>query len=275
MDMDTRKRSRPRSTLAWLTIAATVLLSAGASSAAATSSIEGVWSFGGGQIAVQPGADGTFAGTVVAATTFAECAHPVGQKIWTSITPQADGSYWGFHQWYFEGTCAENPTHGPTAWRVREEPDGAKYLRVCFSSPGTAQPTIPLAAPEANVTYGCVDSALTAPLPTGGAASFVNFQQCVSARRFTIHLAEPSYDPFKSVQVTLKGRTFKTTHKGDYVVAAISLEGLPPGGFTVRISATTVLGLHLSGSRTYHTCAKRPKRHTPARLMATKPRKRR
>ena len=259
-----------------LVIATVALLVVGVASASAASSIEGIWSFGGGQIAVQPGPNGTFVGTVVAETTFAECPHPVRQTIWKEMRLQPDGSYWGLHQWYFEGTCVLNPMLGPTAWRVREEPDGSKYLRVCLSEPGSTQPTIPLNGPETSVTYKCLDSALTAPLPsTSSVAAFIQSQlpsakQCVSARRFPIHLAEPRDDPFKTVRVTLRGHTIKTQRRGDYVVATISLEGLPPGAFTIKISVTTVLGQHLSGGRTYHTCAKKPKRHKPAKLKASR-----
>ncbi len=259
-----------------LLVTATVaLLAVGVASAGAASSIEGVWSFGGGQIAIQPASGGTFVGIVVVATRFAECVHPVGQEIWKEVRLQPDGSYWGLHQWYFEGTCALNPTLGPTAWRALEEPDGSKYLRVCFSNPGTSQPTIAPNATDADATYGCVDSALTAPLPSASnVAGFLQSllhpgaERCVSARRFPIHLAEPRDDPFKTVRVTLEGRRIKTAHRGGYVVAIVNLEGLPPGAFTIEIGATTVLGVHLSGSRTYHTCATRPKRHRPAKLKA-------
>jgi hypothetical protein len=246
-----------------LATALLVFAAAAAASAAARSSIEGVWSFGGGQIAVASAGNGTFVGTVVQETTFAECPHPVGQEIWTDIAPQLDGSYWGLHQWYFEKTCEINTQLGPTAWRVREEPDGAKYLRVCFSHPGTSQPTIPVGGPETGVTYGCVDSGLTAPLPASGVAgerlSLPSAKQCLSARLFKIHLLEPKYDPFKKVLVTLKGRRIATARRGDYLVATIDLKGLPRGAFTVKVSATTVLGHHLSGSRTYHTCAMKPR----------------
>lgn len=264
--MSTPRRSRRR--LPWLALAlATAALTVvGAAPAGAASSIEGIWSFGGGQIAVHPGPNGTLVGTVVVATTFAECPHHVDEEIWKEMRAQPDGSYWGLHQWYFEGTCAPNPAPGPTAWRVAENPDGSKYLRVCFSNPGSSQPMIPAAGPETGVTYGCVNSTLTAPLPRVGAASFAVVEKCVSARHFTIHLPEPRYDPFKSVRVSLKGHHFKTRRAGSYVLATISLEGLPPGRFTLKIAATTVLGLHLSGSRSYHTCAAKPIPHKPAKL---------
>lgn len=271
---------RPRSLP--IGIAVTLLLLAvSAASAGAASSIEGIWSFNGGQIGVQRLANGTYSGTVVVETKFAECAHPVGQEIWTGITAQPDGSYWGLHQWYFGGAaCEENPVRGLTAWRILEEGNGSYYLRVCFSHPGDSQPVIaangaphgPAEYPAYHVTYGCTNSSLTAPLPAAGSdaggkagkketLTLPSVKKCVSARSFKIHLADPKYDPLKKVTVTFKGRRVATSRKGGYVVATINLKGLPKGSFTVKIHATTVLGHSLSASRTYHTCGKKNKKN--------------
>jgi hypothetical protein len=277
-DMDRPPRSRRLSSLL-LVIAAAMLLAVGVASAGASSGIEGIWSFNGGQIGIQRLAKGTYSGTVVIETKFAECAHPVGQEIWAGITAQSDGSYWGLHQWYF-GECQENPLRGPTAWRVLEGINGSHYLRVCFSHPGTSQPAItasgaPKEASEYaayHVTYGCTDSALTASLPVapgsgkGGVAGSIerltlpSAKKCVSVRLFKIHLADPKYDPLKKVTVTLRGHKIATSRKGNYVIATINLRGLPKGAFTIKIQATTVLGHHLSAERTYHTCIRKSKR---------------
>jgi hypothetical protein len=258
-----------------LLLASLAALTLGAPSALATSSIEGIWGFGGGEIAIKA-VGNDFEGVVTAQTTFAECPHTVGQPIWTDITQQPDGSYWGLHFWYFEKTnCTENPERGPAAWRVVEEADGAKYLRVCLSTPGTTQPTIPAIGAEANWTYGCYSSKLIAPLPKAGQAGFINSlkpsaTKCVSGRRFEIHLAEPLNDPFKSVSIKLRGKRLKTMHRGGYIDAIVDLKGLPLGAFTIKVDAKTVLGVNLTGSRTYHTCAKTPKPHKPAKLKATR-----
>lgn len=282
-----RGRHASRSLSIGLVTALLIAVGIGVASAGAVSSsssgIEGVWEFSGGQIAIQPSAGGTFTGTVVAATKFAECVHPVPQQIWTEMKLQPDGSYWGLHQWYFSSSnCTLNPTLGPTAWRMLEGTDGSHYLRVCLSSPGTTQPTIAASgAPNSpaeyaayHVTYGCYDSALTAPLPNPGAGSSgkagsgvagsketLTFspsnKKCLSLRLFKIHLLEPQYDPLKTVSITIGGRKIASVHKGDYVVAAIDLKGLPKGAFTIKIKAVTVLGNHLADSRTYHTCAKK------------------
>ena len=88
-------------------------------SARASSPIEAVWAFNGGQVAIVEQPDGSYAGIVDAPTTFASCPHADGEDMWTDIREQPDGSYWGLHQWFFETpACVKNPTRGPTAWRV-------------------------------------------------------------------------------------------------------------------------------------------------------------
>jgi hypothetical protein len=239
----------------------------GAATATATfpaSSIEGVWSFNGGQIAIHPGPSGTLVGTVVAETKFAECGHPVGEQIWTGMRLQQDGSYWGFHQWFYEAsTCPPNPTLGPTAWRILAGTNGSKYLRVCLSSPGTSQPTISPSGVAAGATYGCVNSALTGALPSSGVLSFKQLvslpsaKKCFSRRAFQIHVRDPKHDPFKKIAITIGKRKLAVTHQSQFSVATVSLKGLPRGTFTVKILATTVLGHRLSGHRTYHTCVRK------------------
>jgi hypothetical protein len=260
-----------------LAAAIVALCLAGAGTAAAASSVEGIWSFNGGEIAVQPLSDGTFAGTVVEETKFAECTHPAGQQIWSGMTLQPDGSYWGLHQWYESPGCTIEPTLGPTVWRVDVAADGSHYLHVCFSSPGTSQPKIAPDGSEQEVTYGCTDSARIAalPPPAAGALSFVSLaslpspKACVSRRSFQIHLRDPKNDAFKTVLVTIGAHRLAVVRHHAVSVATVNLKGLPHGTFTVLIKATTVLGRHLSGRRTYHTCTK--KRVAAKRRRAGKP----
>lgn len=268
MDTEVRpsnpRRRRIALAVAMIAVLACVLLSgtsAGATSS--TSSIEGVWSFNGGEIAIQPEGNGKFEGVVVQPTLFATCTHPAGQKIWKEMSPQPDGSYWGFHQWYKTTECVENPILGPTAWRVIGAAKGSRYLRVCLSSPGTQQPTIPTGSAGVGATYGCQSSSLTAPLASSGVGSFKDAvslpsaKKCLSVRRFAIHIRNARYDPFKTVTVTLRGHKLAVALHGQSYVATVNLKGLPRGAFTVRIKATTFRGNNLSGARTYHTCAKK------------------
>jgi hypothetical protein len=254
----------------WIALAASALLAVGVSaSSAATSSIEGVWSFNGGQIAIQPEGNGEFKGTVVSPTTIETCVHEVGEKIWSGLTLQADGSYWGSHQWFYaESSCTKNPQLGKSAWRVIAEPNGSRYLRVCLAEPGQPQPTLPPNDTSAHVGQTCRNSALAGALPvapnekSGTAAnketlSLPSAKKCLSVRLFQIHLQDPKFDPFKQVVVTLKGKKLVTHRHGKYILATINLTRLPRGAFTIKIRATTVLGHHLAASRTYHTCTKK------------------
>jgi hypothetical protein len=261
--------TRPSRRSSLIAITVTVLLLV-AGSASAASNIEGVWSFNGGQIAIQPEGNGQFVGIVVLPTTFATCPHEVGEPIWTQIAAQPDGSYQGRHQWFFEPGCAKNPELGPTAWRVVEEPNGSRYLRVCLSTPGGSQPTIPVGSPGVGASYGCLSSGLTAPLATSSVGTFKQVvtglpptMKCVSGRKFLIHIHDAKYDPFKTVVVTLKGHKLKVVHRGSTYIATVNLKGLPVGAFTVKIKGLTVRGHTVSGTRTFHTCAKKPIRPKP------------
>lgn len=242
-----------------------VLLWANASTARATPPIEGVWSFNGGRIAVQSNQPGVFTGTVVAPTTFSLCTHPVGEDIWTSMTLQPDGSYWGLHQWFFESSeCVRNPALGQSAWRVLQNAQG-RYLRACFSEPGSGlQPTISPDGGVVNATYGCVDSSLLAAVPDvsshlGRYISFPASKGCLGRRVLRIHIRDPRNDPIRTIAVSFSGggvsRKAKVKREKGGAVAIVNLANLPAGVVTVRVQLSTVLGQHLTGSHRYRRCA--------------------
>jgi len=237
----------------------------GASSARAGAPLEGVWSFNGGRVAIKEQGNGTFLGTVVSPTKFAQCTHPVGEDMWTQLAPQTDGSYWGLHQWFFEGEeCVPNPLPGPTAWRVLQR-SGGRILRVCFSAPGSnSQPTIASDGSSANVTFGCVDSARISSLPEVSSADLAKYASlpkgnvCLARRRLRIRLRDPKNDPLAKIVVELRSgkihRKAKLRQGNGVTVATLSLAGLVKPAFTVIIRATTVLGHHLSTKRRYRLC---------------------
>jgi hypothetical protein len=277
-------RSPARARRLWLgaALAALLLLLVAGSPIARASAappIEAVWSFNGGEVAIQPQPGGSFTGTVVETTKFAQCSHAVGEQMWTGIRPQPDGSYWGFHQWYFEtNPCQPNPVRGPTAWRVLKTPGGARTLIVCFSSPGSTQPSITATGMRLNVTYGCFESALIGPLPAEAkalafkhAVSLPSARKCFSGRVFPIHLKDPLHDPLKTVVVRLASRKLTVLRHGRTFTATINLKGLPRGTFSVHILATTVLGQRLSGSRTYHTCRNKRIKHGSPKPLRPQP----
>jgi hypothetical protein len=263
--MPQRALKYPRPIAIALTICALAFALLGAASAQATAPIVGVWSFSGGKVAIQAEPDGSFTGTVVASTQFAECPHPVGEEMWTGIRLQPDGSYWGSHQWFFTGSaCVANPELGPTAWRVLGS-EKSRFLRVCFSEPGRGvQPTIAADGSSTNATFGCADSALISSLPKLSAtklASFVHLpgsKHCVGGKKLRIHLHDPANDPFTKINVTLKSgslhRKASIKRQPHGAVAVLSLAGLPLSKFTVKLTASTVLGHRVSLRRKYSIC---------------------
>jgi hypothetical protein len=260
--------------MALLTALAAILLVAGAGSASAAAPIVGVWSFSGGKVAIQAQSDGTFAGTVVAPTKFAECTHPAGEQMWTQITPQADGSYWGSHQWFFaDAECIPNPALGPTAWRVLSN-NSSQFLRVCFSEPGSnAQPTIAADGSNTKATFGCVDSARISALPKLSSAKLARFahlprnRSCLGGRKLRINLQDPDNDPFSKIEVSLRSgklhRKATVKRHSHNAIATLSLKGLPEPDFTLSARLTTVLGRHLSLHRKYRLCATTGGPHGP------------
>jgi hypothetical protein len=235
--------------------------------AGAATPIEGIWSFNGGQVAIQAQEDGTFRGTVVAPTKFSQCFHPVGEEMWTQIRLQPDGSYHGFHQWYFATSdCVPNPALGLTAWRVLQAPDGSKFLRVCFSAPGSSsQPTIAADGTNLGSTFGCSDSARISALPSikrsevGKYLILPSNNHCIGRPKMRIRIHDPASDPFQKISVKLRSgavhRRAKLKRRAHNVVATLRLRGLPRETFTVTVRTTTLLGSSLSSKRSYRVCS--------------------
>lgn len=259
-----------------IAIALAMLLGIGAASAGAASEIEYAWTFEHGEVAIQPAANGELVGIVLQPTQFAVCAHKAGEEMWTDIAPQPDGSYWGLHQWFANGSCAHDPTRGLTAWRVMRKPDGSKYLLVCFSEPGsTSQPTIAPDGTPAGTALPCVESEPTAPPPVvsnGGKSGagqsggeVVRFSTtfalpksalCLRQHSLKIKLHDPQRDPLAKVVVKIKRRTVAVVRGVQRLKRGIVLKNLPSGSFTLEFMATTVLHQHITGRRTYHSCGK-------------------
>jgi uncharacterized protein (DUF2147 family) len=247
--------------LAPAVVALGLVFAAGAHAAA---DIEGVWSFSGGEVAVQAQPDGTFKGTVIRPTRFSDCTHPTGEEMWIEVRSQPDGQYFGRHQWFNTADCTYIG-RGNTAFRVLRRADGSSFLRVCFAAPENPelQPTIAPDGTSANTTSGCGDSDLLRPLPAGTPRidRIANLPKgsgkkgCRSRRSFTIRLKEPPGDALVSAVVYLNGKQIKA-RKGKRLTVPINLKGLPKGTYTVKIVAKTVLGKTITGKRRYRTCQK-------------------
>lgn len=234
-----------------------VVLVVAAASAAADSPLEGVWSFNGGRVAIQSNGDGTLTGTVLSPTRFAECQHEVGERMWTDITPQPDGSYWGLHQWFYaESGCKRNPTLGASAWRVLSAGSG-KLLQVCLSEPGEPQPQIPAEGRIAG--SNCFNSALVSALPGATAGEFLpGPQACVASNRLRLRIRNPRGNPLARLEVIVKGggirKVFRLKPRRKSFVAVLNLTPIVAPTVRATEKLTTVLGAHLSRRRVYRRC---------------------
>lgn len=257
-----------------MALAAILALSGLFAGGAAAAPIEGIWSFGGGAVAVKEGDDGILQGTVVQQTTFAVCPHPVGQVMWTEMKERPNGSYWGRHQWYRGADCALDPRPGLAAWRVMETAAGSKMLIVCLSDPGERkQPKIGLDGGVFDATYGCVESDPLAAVPgTEGKTGFDDLvglpasKASGSCRRsLTIVPRRLKYDPLKRLIVKVDGVKVADVQGSKRLGKRLVLDDLPAGRFKVRVIAITVLEQRYTRSRAYRGCKGKLKVSGPRR----------
>jgi hypothetical protein len=255
-------------------ITAFVLAGVFASTASAEQSIEGIWSFGGGAVAIKTGDDGLLRGTVVQQTTFAVCPHPVGQVMWTAMRERPNGSYWGQHQWYRGADCALDPRPGLAAWRVMQTAKGTNVLLVCLSEPGDhKQPKIAPDGSVFDVTYGCLESDPLASIP--GTEGKVTFDDLVALpapshsgscrRSLTISPRKLKYDPLARLIVKFAGVKVADVKGSKRLRKRLVFNDLPEGTFKVKVIATTVLGERRSRSRVYRGCRQKVKVPGPRR----------
>jgi hypothetical protein len=92
---------------------------------------------------------------------------------------------------------------------------------------------------------------------TDGAITAPSNKVCTSRRDFEIHVKQLAGLTYRAVSVFVNGRRVKVV-KGTRISAPVNLRGLPKGLYTVRITVTTTTGRRITGTRSYHTCARRP-----------------
>jgi hypothetical protein len=239
-------------------------LLAAAPAAAQSADIESVWSFSGGQVAVDRQPDGGFIGTIIRPTQLSECTHRNGEPMWTDIRAQPDGQYFGRHQYFRTSDCSFIE-RGTIALRVLRNEQGQTFLRVCFDDPEREPNEQPNIAPDGTNTTtqdGCRDSELVAPLPATPPKlnDIVTLPKetkgCASRRKFPIRLKEPVGDALKSAKVTLNAKSLRVVRVDGRLTSSVDLRGLKRGRYTVKIVAVTYRGRTIQGSRRYRTCGK-------------------
>jgi alpha-tubulin suppressor-like RCC1 family protein len=88
-------------------------------------------------------------------------------------------------------------------------------------------------------------------------------KQCVSRRRFTIHVRQLRGITWIGAAVRINRKVVKTVGRR-HIRALVSLVGLPKGTFVLSITALASDGRTVTGTRTYHTCVPKGKSHYAA-----------
>jgi len=244
-------------------IAAVVLAAGGISPATAAGAdlIEGTWHFQGGQILVSEQTPGTFAGVVTRETRFAECPHPIGQRLW-DIKGGAD-SYHGTHVGYRSPTCPDEGG-GQSTWTIMDTEPSNFVLRFCSNTPGAG----PVQTDDAGNPVGttrCFNLTRAKP-PAGGdpavagAITLPSKQRCLSrGRSVRIRLVSRRKDPLVKATVFLNKRKLHVTRlhlgKRKRVLSRVGSRRLPRVRVTVRVVAATRRGRTVVASRRYPACA--------------------
>ena len=106
-----------------------------------TDPIVGFWNYGGGVVQVT-GSGSSFSGTIVKATRFSDCDHPVGEVIWR-IAKSGDG-YTGTHAWFASGapSCRLGGAadRGPSTWSI-DDSGSSLRLHWCTTNPRSSSDT--------------------------------------------------------------------------------------------------------------------------------------
>ncbi len=105
-----------------------------------------------------------------------------------------------------------------------------------------------------------VHTATRSPLTAATVFSLPSGKQCVSRRRFTIHVRSYPGITWIGASITINHKRVKTVGRA-HIGALISLVGLPKGTFVLSITATASNGRKVTGRRTYHTCVPKSNSH--------------
>jgi YVTN family beta-propeller protein len=100
-------------------------------------------------------------------------------------------------------------------------------------------------------------------ISAAAAFSLPSSKQCVSKRRFTIHVRTLPAITWVGATIRINHKRVKTVGRA-HIKALINLVGLPKGTFVLSITAKASNGQSVTGTRTYHTCVPKLKSHYPA-----------
>ena len=78
---------------------------------------------------------------------------------------------------------------------------------------------------------------------------------CISQRHFRIRIRQPRGERLKSASVTVNGRPVPVRKQDGRLTAPVDLRGFASGVYDVKVTARTVDGDTLRGTRKYRTCS--------------------
>jgi uncharacterized protein (DUF2147 family) len=119
-----------------------------------------------------------------------------------------------------------------------------------------------LSAPQATQSFTVTSKPKATPKAISPVAAFSlpSAKQCVSHRKFTIHVRTLPGITWVSAVIKINRKRVKTVGRA-HIQALINLVGLPKGTFVLSITARASDGQSVSGTRTYHTCVPRGNGH--------------
>jgi hypothetical protein len=122
-----------------------------------------------------------------------------------------------------------------------------------------------LSAPQVTQTFTVTPQPKATPKAISSVAAFSlpSAKQCVSHRKFTIHVRKLPGITWVIAIIKINHKRIKTLGRS-HITALVNLVGLPKGTFVLSITAKASNGQSVTGTRTYHTCVPKSKRHYPA-----------
>ena len=148
-------------------------------------------------------------------------------------------------------SAAASAADGTAPFSYTGAAGGTDTVTVCIDSDGsgTCDANDPITT-TATVAWASVVAQV------GGSGVTLTKKSCASRRAFTIRLRERKGEKIASAVVRVNGKKV-ATRRGKRLTAPVNLKGLPPGKFTVEITAKLTNGKTKKGKRTYNTCAKK------------------
>lgn len=217
-------------------------LTATAPSAYAAASIEGIWSYGGGEVVVTSTGLDEYQGTVVRKIRSTPCSHKTGEVLWViNDTGEAD-LYRGGQTFRMPAGCAIAPNRGFARWTV-----SAGSAELCFVGPDDEE-----SRPICETITRLAGS--RAPATFASAVILPSNTRCRSRRTLRIRIRQPRADAIVAARVSVNHSRSAAVGRSK-VGLPIDLRRLPKGRYTVQITLRTATKKTIRGSRGYRTCA--------------------